>query len=78
MGNDPGKHYFADELSGYFADEHSFHDPQKAAEHAVIVQGGFSTPLREAARMIGAGGIHAERARTWMAANGYHDEDLED
>jgi hypothetical protein len=70
--------YFADELGGYFADEQGFHDPQKAAEHAVVVQLGFSTPLREAARMIADGGVHEQRARAWMAAKGYTEEDLEE
>jgi hypothetical protein len=69
--------YFADEMNGYFADEQGFHDPEKAAAHAVVVQGGFSTPLREAARMIADGGVHEERARAWMAAHGYADADLE-
>lgn len=68
---------FADELGGYFADEHGFRDPDKAAQHAVSVQGGFSTPKREAARMLRGGGVGAERARAWMAARGYTDEDLE-
>jgi hypothetical protein len=70
-------HYFADEMNGYFADESGFHDPEKAARHAVIIQGGFSTPLREAARMIRDGGIHEERARAWMAAHEYTEDDLE-
>jgi hypothetical protein len=69
--------YFADELGGYFADEHGFRDPDRAAEHAVVVQGGFTTPLREAGRMIRDGGIHAERARAWLAANGYTEQDVE-
>jgi hypothetical protein len=69
--------YFADELNGYFADEQGFRDPEKAAAHAVIVQGGWSSPLREAARMIKDGGVHEERARTWLAANGYTENDLE-
>jgi hypothetical protein len=69
--------YFADELNGYFADEHGFHDPDKAAQHAMMVQDGFSTPLREAAGMIKDGGIGAERARAWLAENNYTEEDLE-
>jgi hypothetical protein len=71
------KRYFADELNGYFADEHGFHNPEKAAAHAVIIQNGFSTPLREAGRMIRDGGIHAERARAWLTANGYTEQDTE-
>jgi hypothetical protein len=70
--------YFADELGGYFADEQGFHDPEKAARHACTIQGGFSTALREAARMIKDGGVSAERAREWMTANGYTDADLEE
>jgi|HubBroStandDraft_5_1064220.scaffolds.fasta_scaffold1625726_2 hypothetical protein len=69
--------YFADEMNGYFADEKGFHDPDKAAQHAVIVQGGFSTPLREAGRMLKDGGVHAERARAWLAANNYTEQDVE-
>jgi hypothetical protein len=65
-------------MGGYFADEQGFRDPDKAAQHAVIIQGGYSTPLREAARMIKDGGVGAERARAWMDANGYTDKDLEE
>jgi hypothetical protein len=67
--------YFADEMNGYFADESGFHDPDKAAQHAVIIQGGFSTPRREAARMIKDGGVHEERARTWMTKYGFTEKD---
>jgi len=70
--------YFADEMNGYFADEQGFHDPEKAAAHAVTVQGGFTTPLREAARMIRDGGVHKARACAWMAAKGYTEDDLEE
>lgn len=69
--------YFADEMGGYFADREGFRDPDKAAQHAFIVQGGFSTPLREAARMIADGGVHEQRARAWMAEKGYTEADLE-
>lgn len=72
----PRERYFADELGGYFADELGFRDPEKAAEHAVMIQGGFSTPSREAARMIADGGVGAERARAWMAEKGYTEADL--
>jgi hypothetical protein len=54
-----------------------FYNPDAAAQHAVIVQGGFSTPLREAARMIRDGGVSEQRAREWMTENGYTDDDLE-
>lgn len=60
-----------------FGDEMGFYDPDKAAAHAIIIQHGYSTPLREAARMIKDGGISAERARAWMVANGYCEGDLE-
>jgi hypothetical protein len=70
-------HYFADEMNGYFADEQGFHDPVRAAQHATVVQGGSARPLREAGRMIKDGGIHAERARAWLTANGYTEGDTE-
>ena len=69
--------YFADEMNGYFADEQGFRDPEKAAAHAIVVQGGYSSPLREAARMILDGGVHEKRARAWMADKGYTEADLE-
>lgn len=69
--------YFADELDGYFADEQGFLDPYKAAQHAIVIQEGFSTPLREAGRMIRDGGIHAERARAWLTVHGYTEADVE-
>jgi hypothetical protein len=53
-----------------------FYDPDAAAQHAIIVQGGFSTPLREAGRMIRDGGVSGQRAREWMAENGYTEADL--
>jgi hypothetical protein len=52
-------------------DEHGFTDPEAAAFHACMVQGGFSTPEREAARMLLDGGIAGDRARAWM-----NDQDL--
>lgn len=62
----------------YFHDEDGrFHDPEKAAAHAIAVQGGFSTPLIEAARMIADGGVSEQRARAWMQANGLTDADLQ-
>jgi DhnA family fructose-bisphosphate aldolase class Ia len=64
--------YFADEVDGYFADEHGFRDPVKAAEHAVIVQGGSTTPVREAYRMLKDGPVSAQRATAWLRANGYN------
>ena len=44
--------------------------PFGAAAHAVMVQGGFSTPPIEAYRMIRSGGVAAERARVWLAEVG--------
>lgn len=64
------------EWNGYFTDQHGFRDPEKAAEHACTVQGGYSSPLIEAGRMLRDGGIAAERARAWMDSKGYTDEDL--
>ena len=57
------------------ADGH-FYDPEAAAAHAVMVQGGYSTPLREAGRMIRDGGESERRAREWMAEKGYTESDL--
>jgi len=50
------------------ADGH-YHSPVTAAMHAVEVQGGFTTPEREAYRMLADGGIGADRARTWLTEN---------
>lgn len=47
-------------------DEHGFLGPEEAAFHAMFEQGGFSTPQREAARMLLDGGTGADRARAWM------------
>jgi len=58
-------------------DEHGFKGPVEAAFHACFEQGGFSTPKREAARMLLDGGIGADRARTWMTEQGLTLEDLE-
>lgn len=73
----PRERYFADEMNGYFADKFGFLDPDKAAQHACIVQGGFSTPLREAGRMIADGGAGADRARAWLADKGCTEADTE-
>lgn len=54
-----------------------FYDPDAAAAHAVMVQGGYSTPLREAARMIADGGESERRAREWMERKGYTEGDLQ-
>jgi hypothetical protein len=53
-----------------FADEHGFLDPVMAAGHAVIVQGGFTTPPIEAYRMARDGGIAGQRALAWMEKHG--------
>lgn len=50
-----------------WGDEHGFFNPELAATHAVVVQGGFSDPDTEAKRMILDGGVSAERARKWQA-----------
>lgn len=70
--------YFADEMGGLFADEAGFRDPEKAAMHAVIIQGGYTTPVREAYRMIKDGGVHRDRAVAWLAASGYDPQAPED
>lgn len=70
--------YFADELGGFFADELGFHDPVKAAMHAVMIQGGYSTPVREAFRMLKGGGANRERALAWLTARGYDPDGPED
>jgi hypothetical protein len=53
-----------------FADEHGFLDPVAATGHAVIVQGGFTTPPIEAYRMIADGGVAGERALAWLEKYG--------
>jgi hypothetical protein len=51
----------------YFFPDGSFRSPELAAEHAMLVQGGFSTPRIEAVRMTGDGGLGAIVARAWLA-----------
>jgi hypothetical protein len=58
-------------------DEHGFRGPEEAAFHACFVQDGFSTPEREAARMLLDGGIAEQRARAWMTGRNLADEDLQ-
>jgi hypothetical protein len=78
LGAPPGtERYFADEMGGYFADPLGFRDPEKAAQHTVMIQGGYSTPLREAARMIADGDVSEVRARRWMEEKGYTEANLE-
>jgi hypothetical protein len=60
-----------------FADDGGLADPEMAAFHATWIQGGFSTPLRECARMLLAGGRGEQRALAWMAARDLAPEDLE-
>jgi hypothetical protein len=57
-------------------DDGRFYGPEEAAFHACYVQGGFSTPEREAARMLLDGGVSEQRARDWMAAKGLAEEGL--
>lgn len=54
-----------------------FWDPEGAAFHAVCVQGGFSTPKREAARMLLDGGVSEQRALAWMTAQHLTLDDLQ-
>ena len=58
-------------------DEQGFLGPEEAAFHAMFVQGGFSTPKREAARMLLDGGAGADRAEAWMAEKDLTLADLE-
>jgi hypothetical protein len=58
-------------------DEHGFRGPVEAAFHGVCVQGGFTTPAREAARMLLDGGTGEQRALAWIAGRGLTLEDLE-
>jgi len=58
-----------------FCDEHGFKSPEMAAAHAVMVQGGYSTPPIEAYRMLRDGGVGAERARAWMDLHGLNPDD---
>lgn len=43
-----------------------FASPEEAAAHAIVIQGGFSTPAREARRMLRDGGQAAAIARVWL------------
>lgn len=55
-------------------DELGFRGPEQAAFHAVCIQGGYSTPVREAYRMLHDGDVSRERAVRWLIAKG-HDPD---
>jgi hypothetical protein len=51
-----------------FVDEEGwFLSPVHAATHAVLVQGGVTTPEREAYRMVKDGGVHRGQAIAWRA-----------
>jgi hypothetical protein len=58
-------------------EEGRFYGPEEAAFHACMVQGGFSTPQREAARMLLAGGVSEQRALSWMTAQHLTEDGLE-
>jgi hypothetical protein len=58
-----------------YKDEHGFLGPEAAAAHAVLVQGGYTTPPVEAYRMIRDGGVAAGRARAWLAEAGLDPDD---
>jgi hypothetical protein len=60
---------------GRFRDEHGFYGPEEAARHAILVQGGFTTPPVEAYRMIRDGGMGAVRARAWLDKHGLDPSD---
>lgn len=51
----------------YFFADGTFKSPELAAQHAIIVQGGFSTPAIEAERMLRDGGLGAVIAHDWLA-----------
>lgn len=53
--------------ASFFDDDGYFLGPEEAAAHAILVQGGFTTPEIEAERMIRDGGVSADRARAWLA-----------
>lgn len=61
-----------DELGGLFRDaDGRFRSPEAAAAHAVHIQGGFSTPAREARRMLKDGSEQtAQMARDWLTLHG--------
>lgn len=50
----------------FFWRDGTFKSPVLAAEHACLIQGGFSTPAIEAQRMIRDGGLGAISARAWL------------
>lgn len=61
-----------------FGDEHGFLNPEMAAAHAVVVQGGFTTPPIEAYRMLrDSDGVSRVRADRWIREHGldYFDPD---
>lgn len=58
-----------------FRDEHGFKDPEAAAAHARLIQGGFSTPPVEAYRMVHDGGVQKGRALVWMEKHGLDPND---
>jgi hypothetical protein len=65
-------------MPGLFTDDDGyFRSPVMAAAHATLVQGGTTTPEREAARMIRDGGRSGQIARAWMKRNGLTEDDLE-
>jgi hypothetical protein len=59
-----------DPVPSFFSDEHGFIDPERAAEHACVIQRGFSTPPIEAYRMVRDGGIGRDRALAWLEKHG--------
>jgi len=58
-----------DDDSAFFDSEGRFLSPELAAIHAVTVQGGFSTPAREARRML-RDPAHADMGREWLTSRG--------
>lgn len=60
----------------FFEASGCFKSPELAAFHATHVQGGYSTPDREAVRMLLDGGRSAEIARSWMREKGLDEAEL--
>lgn len=58
----------------FFAEDGDFKSPELAALHATEVQGGFSTPEREARRMARGSGAGADRAKAWLSERGLPSE----
>lgn len=65
-------HNFDAELPNplFFNPDGTFKTPEMAAFHAIHVQGGFSTPAREARRIVRDGQSNAAMAAAWLTERG--------